>query len=194
MSNKQKRYRGIILTSQGLRKLQENILLLEEENNEGKRSSLEQLSELTQLSSATIRKVLNQDCLVDKNTIRIFFQTFGLELLSDDYEKPKSEILGQEENNQQDWGLAPDIANFYGQENNIATLTDWIVEKHCNLILLLGMGGSGKTFLSITGLWTKLKEIKQVTLRQTKPETFINKGSVFNHIMSKNYSGNNSTV
>lgn len=28
-------------------------------------------------------------------------------------------------------------------------MTDWIVEKHCRLILLLGMGGSGKTFLSI---------------------------------------------
>ncbi|HEY9695960.1 MAG TPA: NB-ARC domain-containing protein [Trichocoleus sp.] len=49
----------------------------------------------------------------------------------------------------QDWGEAPDSVTFYGREVELALLEQWVVEDHCRLVLLLGMGGAGKTALSV---------------------------------------------
>ncbi|MBE7385410.1 MAG: hypothetical protein F6J95_028925 [Leptolyngbya sp. SIO1E4] len=48
-----------------------------------------------------------------------------------------------------DWGDALDISGFYGREPELKTLQQWIGEDFCRLILLLGMGGIGKTALSV---------------------------------------------
>ncbi|MEO0516957.1 MAG: NB-ARC domain-containing protein [Cyanobacteria bacterium P01_A01_bin.116] len=57
-----------------------------------------------------------------------------------------------------DWGDAPEIVAFYGRRDEIEGLTQWITGsavgekspgKGCRLILLLGMGGMGKTALSL---------------------------------------------
>lgn len=48
-----------------------------------------------------------------------------------------------------DWGEAIDVTTFYGRVEELATLTHWIVSDRCRLILLLGMGGIGKTSLSV---------------------------------------------
>ncbi|MCG8365012.1 MAG: NACHT domain-containing protein [Pseudanabaenales cyanobacterium] len=48
-----------------------------------------------------------------------------------------------------DWGEAPDIPFFWGRIEELATLEQWIVRDRCRLVLLLGMGGIGKTALSI---------------------------------------------
>ncbi|MBD2465841.1 NACHT domain-containing protein [Oscillatoria sp. FACHB-1407] len=47
-----------------------------------------------------------------------------------------------------DWGEAIDVSTFYGREAELATLQQW-ANHRCRLILLLGMGGIGKTALSV---------------------------------------------
>ncbi len=44
---------------------------------------------------------------------------------------------------------APEILSFYGRENELTTLHNWILEKHSRLIAILGMRGIGKTTLAI---------------------------------------------
>ncbi|MBD2542474.1 WD40 domain-containing protein [Planktothricoides raciborskii] len=48
-----------------------------------------------------------------------------------------------------DWGDAPSDDPCYGRTQELNTLKEWILQHKCNLILLLGQGGIGKTTLSI---------------------------------------------
>jgi WD40 repeat protein len=48
-----------------------------------------------------------------------------------------------------DWGEGVDVSNFYGRSPELETLTEWITHDRCRLIALLGMGGIGKTALSV---------------------------------------------
>lgn len=67
----------------------------------------------------------------------------------------------------QDWGNAPDVSVFFGRTQELDTLEHWILQDRCRLVAILGMGGMGKTRLSVklgsggmgkTGLSLKLAE------------------------------------
>ncbi len=47
-----------------------------------------------------------------------------------------------------DWGEAPDIRAFYGRQQEITTLEQWIIEDGCRLVMIQGIGGVGKTALA----------------------------------------------
>jgi len=49
----------------------------------------------------------------------------------------------------QDWGEAPESGVFYGRAAELATLEQWILKDRCHLVTLLGMGGIGKTALTV---------------------------------------------
>ncbi|MEX0272245.1 BTAD domain-containing putative transcriptional regulator [Leptolyngbyaceae cyanobacterium UHCC 1019] len=49
----------------------------------------------------------------------------------------------------QDWGEAIDVSIFYGREAELSTLQQRVVTDRCRLVLLLGMGGIGKTALAV---------------------------------------------
>jgi WD40 repeat protein len=48
-----------------------------------------------------------------------------------------------------DWGEAIDVSRFYGRTEELATLHQWCVADRCRLVALLGMGGIGKSALSV---------------------------------------------
>lgn len=49
----------------------------------------------------------------------------------------------------QDWGEAVELSAFYGRTEELDILEQWVISDRCRLIALLGMGGIGKTSLSI---------------------------------------------
>jgi hypothetical protein len=64
-------------------------------------------------------------------------------------EKNKADFDPIKTDQKQDWGEAIDVSKFYGRTTELAFLKDWIVQERCRLVVLLGMGGIGKTALSV---------------------------------------------
>ena len=139
---KPKRKRGVILTPQGLEKLQEARFELEHKENFGERYTYEKISQLTNLDINTVKKVLAGKEGVDKRSLECFFLAFNLKLTEDNYTKPNPD-------RRQDWGEAVCVSNFYGRAFELDTLEKWLLQDRCRLVTILGMGGVGKTSLSI---------------------------------------------
>ncbi|BAZ70773.1 WD-40 repeat-containing protein (plasmid) [Fischerella sp. NIES-4106] len=139
---KQKRKRGLILTPDGLQKLQSAKLACESNENFGTRYTLEDLSERIGINTATISKVLSREGGVDKRTLELFFQAFNIEF-------DKTCYTNSDPSQRQDWGEALCVSVFYGRTEEITTLEQLVLEEHCRLVAVLGMGGIGKTALSV---------------------------------------------
>ncbi|MCF2148617.1 NB-ARC domain-containing protein [Desmonostoc muscorum LEGE 12446] len=139
---KQKRKRGLILTLEGLQKLQSGKITLEDKENYGNRYTLEDLSERVKVNTVTISKVLSREEGVDKKTLELFFQALNLDLDKTDYtNSDKSRHL--------DWGEAIGASVFYGRTSETATLEQWILKDRCQIVAILGMGGIGKTSVTV---------------------------------------------
>jgi WD40 repeat protein len=151
--HKQRRKRGVVLTSVGLKKLQEARYQAELLENLGDKFTFEELSDRSQLAPFTVAKVLACEEGVDKQTLALFFRAFNLELDKADYGRPQADCEESESailtKTSCDWGEAIDVSNFYGRSEELAKLEYWILSEHCRLVALLGMGGIGKTALSV---------------------------------------------
>ena len=139
---KKKRTRGVILTPIGQEKLSAARSELEYKTNFGERYTYEKLGELTNLDINTVKKILAGDKGVDKRSLEKLVTAFNLKLTQEDYTKPNH-------TQRQDWGGAVSVDRVFGRENEIETLTAWLLKDRCRLVALLGMGGIGKTTLSI---------------------------------------------
>jgi transcriptional regulator with XRE-family HTH domain len=51
--------------------------------------------------------------------------------------------------NSKDLRGAPDISVFFGRESELETLEQWILQERCKLVVVFGVGGIGKTALSV---------------------------------------------
>ncbi|NJL41926.1 MAG: hypothetical protein HC899_38675, partial [Leptolyngbyaceae cyanobacterium SM1_4_3] len=145
----QRKRRGVILSSQGLQRLQEAQEQLAIAKNGGYAYTLEQLSDLTRLSVRSLGR-LRSCTAVDRKTLEELFRALNLTLTEQDYiqpertaEPPTAQAIAQ------DWGEAPDVSRFYGRTVELTTLSDWILQDHCRLVGVLGIGGVGKTALSV---------------------------------------------
>jgi len=151
----QRRRRGVILTPQGLKKLQIAKSEAESGENDDRRYTLENLNIRTGLDPDTLMKVFACEAGVDKRTLNICFRAFNLQLEPNDYklQAPQFEVVegrgGATRQVLQDWGEAPDVSVFCGRSEELTTLTHWILKDRCRLVALLGMGGMGKTCLSV---------------------------------------------
>ena len=62
-----------------------------------------------------------------------------------------------------DWGEALEVSTFYGREQELALLSEWVLQEHCRLVSVLGMAGIGKSALAVT-LMYQLAEHFEVAL------------------------------
>ena len=191
--NKKRRRRGVVLTEEGYKKLQQAKSEAEKSENLDKEYTLEVLSFRTNLDPDTLMKIFAREVRVDKRSLNCCFKAFNLELEETDYQYPQTDQTIQnhknsfsvptsqisdgenydakvlqtssissmqvwEQNsedpqniiqNKIDWGEAPDVSIFYGRKQELAIMQKWIISDRCRVLLLLGMGGMGKTWLSV---------------------------------------------
>ena len=96
-SQRTKRRRGVILSLEGWKRLNDAQKRAEAEQNGYIPYTLENLNEMTGLSPHTLTKVRRQQSPVDKQTLECYFQAFGLILTEKDYTKPIPRAKGEPE-------------------------------------------------------------------------------------------------
>ncbi|MCT7957046.1 NB-ARC domain-containing protein [Laspinema palackyanum] len=144
---------------------------------------IETLNDLYPPSSETIRKFLNPDSETCEHWVVNGLSQIFLDCLYDEWIQRRLEArdinpvlkkapeqkmppLGNWEEE------APELSNFYGREEEVATLTQWIVHDRARLVVLLGLGGMGKTYLSIRcaqAIQNDFDQVKWISLRHAPP-------------------------
>lgn len=148
----QGRVRGVVVSLHGWQRFQVAKQQAESDENQGRRFTQEDLSDRTTLSLNTLARVLKRELGVDRQSLKLLFEAFGLELTKADYTSPPvtPETLGsQPESSQQDWDNAIDTSVFYGRETELAQLCQWILSERCRIVGLLGIGGIGKSTIAV---------------------------------------------
>lgn len=181
----------VILATQGLQKLAAAKLKINPWNSSTRACTLEALSEYTGLSSHTLNKIHTGKTGVDLRTLVRYFSAFKLTLEPDDYRLLRSEESESQSHKQDElwpldrilsgvsvtktlrpataWGMAPEVVGFCGYSTELETLQQWISNKHCRLITLLGMEGIGKTWLAAKLAEQIQHEFKIVIWRSLRP-------------------------
>ena len=149
---KPKRNRGFILTPIGAKKIRDRVDELEQQlgvkYNFNKIAEQAQLIDPQGLHPKTIRKILGGQGGGDESSLRLIFRVLELELEELDYTQPGRQELVTVRT-YQDWGEAIDVSIFYGRRSQLKSLEQWAIADRCRLIAVLGMGGIGKTALSV---------------------------------------------
>lgn len=152
MKKKLRRSRGIILTIKGWQKFQDAKIEQELLKNKGQKLTLEDLCDRSKLTTATLRKIMTRDLGVDRRSVVTLFAVFNLELESDDYTSPESlkkTNKSKRSVSKIDWGEAIDVSSFFGRSLELTTLNEWLSKDSCRLVTIIGLGGIGKTALSV---------------------------------------------
>jgi WD40 repeat protein len=177
---KQKRNRGVILTLEGLEIIETARSQSELKDNFGERYTYEKISEITNLDLNTIKRILVAQDGVDKRSLEKLFLAFQLNLTANYFTKANH-------SQRQDWGEAVTVDYFFGRTLELNTLSDWLLKDHCRLVTLLGMGGIGKTTLSLKLaqqiankfdclIWKSLRDIPPVEEIITNLIEFLSEG------------------
>ncbi|MBO0349646.1 hypothetical protein J0895_11090 [Phormidium pseudopriestleyi FRX01] len=156
---------------------------------------VDKLNDLYPPSSETVRKFLNPDRETCEHWVvnglsQIFLDCYYEEWIQQFLSPPDINYPGLEKATEQKmpqlghWKLtvklplkswedeAPGLSNFYGREEELATLTQWIVSDRARLVVLLGLGGIGKTYLSIRcaqEIQNNFDQVKWISLRHAPP-------------------------
>lgn len=71
---------------------------------------------------------------------------------------------------QVDWGDALDVPTFYGRDEELARLGRWLVDEHCRVVSVLGMGGIGKSALAVTAMRQVAPHFEVIIWRSLRDE------------------------
>ncbi len=98
-----------------------------------------------------IHGILNQQYLTNSLKDASKTGSVSLEELQQARETVSQLLITQEgtANRCQDWGEAIDVSAFFGRTAELHQLEQWVVQDRCRLVAILGMGGIGKTALSV---------------------------------------------
>ncbi|NCJ05836.1 hypothetical protein GS597_04785 [Synechococcales cyanobacterium C] len=86
---------------------------------------------------------------ITKNNVQYILARKAKEALKAPTKEDDTDPTYTQNSSSVDWGEAVDVASFHGRQVELETLEDWIEQDRCRLIGIFGMGGIGKTCLSV---------------------------------------------
>ncbi len=98
-------------------------------------------------------KAAHQKMLLDESWLVNLLSNGQAPHVTPPVEKPREAILTTPVPTNErriDWDGALTVPNFYGREWEMTVLTDWIVQKRCRVVSVLGLGGIGKSALAVS--------------------------------------------
>ena len=67
-----------------------------------------------------------------------------------------------------DWGDALAVPLFYGREQEQDLLSEWVVQERCRVVSVLGMGGIGKSALTVSIMYQQAEHFEVVIFRSLR--------------------------
>src|SRR5205809_4810610 len=83
-------------------------------------------------------------------------------------EAPRAEHPPLPTSSRFDWGNALDVHEFYGREAERVQLEQWVLQERCRVVSVLGMGGIGKSALSVTFMHQVASSFQAVVFRSVR--------------------------
>ena len=83
-------------------------------------------------------------------------------------EAPRAEHLPAPTSSRFDWGDALAVHAFYGREAERVQLEQWVLQEHCQVVSVLGMGGIGKSALAVTFMHQVASSFQAVVFRSVR--------------------------
>ncbi|WP_238549391.1 WD40 domain-containing protein [Acaryochloris marina] len=107
---------------------------------------------------------------VTKNNIRVILTTH----LQDTHNLSLPAVTPDHHAPHLDWGDANPLSTFWGRQQELMTLEQWVTQDRCNLITIQGIGGIGKSALAVklahqlqdqfnVVIWRSLKNLPPLT-------------------------------
>ncbi|MBF2048710.1 MAG: AAA-like domain-containing protein [Elainella sp. C42_A2020_010] len=147
-----KRTRGFILTTSGYQRIQKAQHQARLINNRGAAYTLEELAKQTSLSQNTVLKIQQRKIAVDRSSLAIYFNAFGLILQSDDYMRTPALYTNYDlisSSGVDQTGSILFSPKFYIKRHPIEERCDNEIAKPGGLVLIKAPKRMGKTSLTI---------------------------------------------